>query len=267
MNTNPDPPGPTDPPPPTDPAGPAGPPLLEISHLATGYGDLRVVWDVSLTVEAGKITALLGRNGAGKTTTLRAVAGLNRAAAGTIWLRGENITTDPVHRRIRKGIGLVQENKRIFHRRTIEENLLLGGYTRGLHRRRLSEAIAEIYEIFPALASRARTTAGQLSGGQQQMLAIGQALMAKPALLMLDEPSAGLAPAIVAEVVATVASLKTTGLGILLVEQAVEAAMTVADHVAVLDIGRVIMNGPATEIDDLTVIRDAYFGRSANGNI
>jgi branched-chain amino acid transport system ATP-binding protein len=241
----------------------ASAPLLEISHLATGYGDLRVVWDVSLEVKVGEVTALLGRNGAGKTTTLRAVAGLNRAAEGTIRLRGENINTDPVHRRIRKGIGLVQENKRVFHRRTIEDNLLLGGYTRGLRRRGLSAAVDEIYEIFPVLATRASTVAGQLSGGQQQMLAIGQALMAKPALLMLDEPSAGLAPAIVAEVFAAVAALKKTGLGILLVEQAVEAAMTVADHVAVLDVGRVVMSGPAAEIDDLTVLRDAYFGRSA----
>ncbi|MCW3819067.1 ABC transporter ATP-binding protein [Micromonospora sp. DR5-3] len=236
-------------------------PLLEVRGLASGYGDIRAVWDASLQVRAGEITVLLGRNGAGKTTTLRAVAGLNRADAGSVVLRGRDITGAPPHQRVRAGIGLVQEGKRIFRRRTIEENLLLGGYTRGLNKRKLLVELGPIYEMFPALAQRRHVTSGQLSGGQQQMLAIGQALMAQPSLLMLDEPSGGLAPSVVAEVMATVAALKATGIGILLVEQAVTAALEVADRVTVLDVGRVILDRPATDVAGSDALADAYFGR------
>jgi branched-chain amino acid transport system ATP-binding protein len=235
--------------------------LLEVHGLGTGYGDLRVVWDVSFSVAPGRVTALLGRNGAGKTTTLRAIAGLNRVTAGRIRYRGADITRLSVHRRVKQGIALVQEGKRIFHRRTVEENLLIGGYSLGIRRGKLGAELARVYEVFPALAPRAKTVAGQLSGGQQQMVAIGQALMAKPALLMLDEPSGGLAPSIVGEVMAAVAALKAGGLGIVLVEQAVEAAVAVADDVVVLDIGRVVLSRPATEVDDIDILREAYFGR------
>ena len=237
--------------------------LLEVRGLAAGYGDLRVVWDVSFAVRPGKITALLGRNGAGKTTTLRAIAGLNRAMAGEIMFRGEPIGALPAHRRVRQGIAFVQEGKRIFRRRSVEENLLLGGYALGTGRRSLQAEAARVYETFPALADRRKTVAGQLSGGQQQMVAIGQALMAKPALLLLlDEPSGGLAPSIVAEVMTTVSELAGTGLGILLVEQAVEAAVAVAHDITVLDIGRVVLQRDAADVDDLGVLREAYFGRS-----
>jgi branched-chain amino acid transport system ATP-binding protein len=237
-------------------------PLLEVTNLATGYGDLRVVWDVSFTVQPGTMTTLLGRNGAGKTTTLRAIAGLNPVTGGSVRLQGEDISTVPTHRRIRKGLALVQEGKRIFHRRTVEENLFLGGYTLGMSRRQMPREVERIYELFPALKSRARTTAGQLSGGQQQMVAIGQALMAKPTLLMLDEPSGGLAPSIVAEVMGAVATLTKDGLGIVLVEQAVESAVAVADDVLVLDMGRVVLHRKAGEVDDLAVLREAYFGHA-----
>jgi branched-chain amino acid transport system ATP-binding protein len=239
--------------------------LLEVRGLATGYGDIRAVWDVSLTVRAGEMTVLLGRNGAGKSTTLRAISGLNKADSGSITFAGKDITSTPPHRRVSAGLALVQEGKRIFRRRTVEENLLLGGYTRGLSKRALVLEVQEIYQLLPALADRRHVTSGQLSGGQQQMLAIGQALMAKPALLMLDEPSAGLAPVIVGEVMATVASLKATGIGILLVEQAVAASLAVADHVTVIDVGRVLLDKPASEITDTEVLTEAYLGRvSAN---
>jgi branched-chain amino acid transport system ATP-binding protein len=217
---------------------------------------------VSFSVQPGTITALLGRNGAGKTTTLRAIAGLNRVGGGNIVFRGEDISRMATHRRIRHGIAFVQEGKRIFHRRTVQENLLLGGYTRGVGRRSLPAEAERIYELFPALKPRAKTVAGQLSGGQQQMVAIGQALMARPALLMLDEPSGGLAPSIVAEVMATVATLTKDGLGIILVEQAVDSAVAVADDVVVLDIGRVVLHRRAAEVDDVAVLREAYFGRA-----
>lgn len=238
-------------------------PLLEVKNLATGYGDLRAVWDASLTVRAGEVSVLLGRNGAGKTTTLRAIAGLNNVDAGSITLRGEDITSRPAFRRVGDGIALVQEGKRIFKRRTIEENLLLGGYLRGLGKRALTHELEPIYQMFPALAERKHVVSGQLSGGQQQMLAIGQALMAKPSLLMLDEPSGGLAPSIVAEVMDKVAMLKQTGIGILLVEQAVAASLEVADRVTVLDVGRVLLDKPAAEVTDPEALTEAYFGRTS----
>jgi branched-chain amino acid transport system ATP-binding protein len=236
--------------------------LLEVRGLATGYHDIRAVWDVSLRVGAGEVTVLLGRNGAGKTTTLRAVAGLNRADAGAITFNGRDVTGLPAHRRVGAGIGMVHEGKRVFRRRTVEENLLLGGYTRGLTKRKLLAELDPVYAMFPVLADRRHAMAGRLSGGQQQMLAIGQALLAKPALLMLDEPSGGLAPAVVADVMAAVATLKDSGIGVLLVEQAVTAALEVADRVTVLEVGRVVLDRPVAEIPDAAALTEAYFGRA-----
>jgi branched-chain amino acid transport system ATP-binding protein len=240
-------------------------PLLQVRNLATGYGDLRVVWDVSLEVRPGRVTALLGRNGAGKTTTLRAISGLNPLASGSVLLDGAEVSALPPHRRVRLGIAYVQEGKRVFHRQTVEQNLLLGGYTRGQRRGELQAAVDEVYEVFPMLAERRGMLAGAMSGGQQQMLAIGAALMARPRLLLLDEPSGGLAPVIVEEVMTRIGELKETGLGILLVEQAVEAAMRVADDVAVVDGGRVVLARAASDVDDLELLRDAYFGRVDTG--
>ena len=235
-----------------------GVPLLEVTNLSSGYGDLRVVWDVSLTVDAGKVTALLGRNGAGKTTTLRAIAGLNPISKGAVRLRGQDMSGLPAHRRIRHGIALVQDNKRIFRNRTVEENLLLGGYT--MRRKDIRDALDRAYEHFPILGTRRRAQAGTLSGGQQQMVAIAQALMPGPSLLMLDEPSGGLAPAICDDVFSIVAALRAGGIGILLVEQEVQRALKVADHVLVINIGRVALSSPASECADVQTIRDAYFG-------
>ncbi|MFF0817817.1 ABC transporter ATP-binding protein [Rhodococcus sp. NPDC003318] len=236
-------------------------PLLSVRNLESGYGDLRVVWDVSLDVWPGRVTALLGRNGAGKTSTLRAIAGLNKVSAGTVELDGRDVSKVASHQRVRRGVAYVQEGKRVFHRLTVEQNLILGGYVRRMRRSALRQEVSRIYDLFPVLGEKRAMLAGSMSGGQQQMLAIGQALMAEPTLLLLDEPSGGLAPAIVGEVMERVQVLKETGLAVLLVEQAVEAAMSVADHVTVLDIGRVVMDAEAAAIDDLAVLRDAYFGR------
>ncbi|TQC45897.1 ABC transporter ATP-binding protein [Rhodococcus sp. WS4] len=236
-------------------------PLLSLRNLQSGYGDLRVVWDVSLDVWPGKVTALLGRNGAGKTSTLRAISGLNKITAGTLEFDGRNIAKMAPHRRVRQGMAYVQEGKRVFHRQTVEQNLILGGYVRRMRRSAVRDEVDRIYELFPVLGRKRNLLAGAMSGGQQQMLAIGQALMAKPTLLLLDEPSGGLAPVIVNEVMERVTALKKTGLAVLLVEQAVDAAMSVADHVTVLDVGRVVMDTDAGEIDDRAVLRDAYFGR------
>jgi branched-chain amino acid transport system ATP-binding protein len=238
-------------------------PLLDVSHVAAGYGDLRAVWDVSLRVWPGQLTVLLGRNGAGKTTTLRAISGLNRAQAGTIEFRGEDITRLAAHQRVRRGMAYVQEGKRVFRRQTVEQNLILGGYVRKMSRSALRREAERIYEIFPVLGERRGTSAGSMSGGQQQMLAIGSALMAQPSLLLLDEPSGGLAPAIVSDMMNRIGALRELGLGILLVEQAVEAAIGYADYVAVLDSGKVVLEGEASQVDDLSVLRDAYFGRTA----
>ena len=237
--------------------------LLEVRGLGTGYGDLRVVWDVSFDVRAGEITVLLGRNGAGKTTTIRAISGLNKIVAGEVRYRGESLAKVPAHQRVRQGIAYVQEGKRVFHSQTIEQNLLLGGYTRKMKRAELRSEAERIYELFPILAEKRSLPAASMSGGQQQMLAIGQALMAQPRLLMLDEPSGGLAPVIVNEVMERVHQLKETGIGILLVEQAVEASFAIADHVTVLDMGRTMLSSPASEVSDMTLLQDAYFGKTA----
>jgi branched-chain amino acid transport system ATP-binding protein len=242
---------------------PDAPPLLEVSNIAAGYGDLRAVWDVSLRVWPGQLTVLLGRNGAGKTTTLRAICGLNKVHSGAVRLAGQDITRVPAYQRVRMGMAYVQEGKRVFHHLTVEQNLILGGYVRKLSRAKLRREAERVYELFPVLGEKRKVSAGSMSGGQQQMLAIGQALMAEPSLLLLDEPSGGLAPVIVAEVMDRIAALRAQGLGILLVEQAVEAAIGYADHVAVLDVGKVVLAARAGDVDDLTILRDAYFGKKA----
>ncbi|MGX1934105.1 ABC transporter ATP-binding protein [Microbacterium resistens] len=235
--------------------------LLEVSNLQTGYGDLRVVRDVSLTVRAGQITVLLGRNGAGKTTTLRAISGLNRTAGGTVRYLGAPLEDAP-HKRVARGISYVQEGKRVFHELTVEQNLLLGGFSRRVGKRALIDTLPEIYDLFPILAAKRGLAAASMSGGQQQMLAIGQALMARPKLLILDEPSQGLAPVIVKEVMERVHALKQTGLGILLVEQAVQDSVAIADEVSVIEMGRTVLSGAASTVT-LEELQKAYFGAAA----
>lgn len=235
--------------------------LLEVAGLQTGYGDLTVVRDVSLTVRAGEITVLLGRNGAGKTTTLRAITGLNKVSGGTVSYLGEQLTDAP-HKRVARGISYVQEGKKVFRELTIEQNLVLGGFSRGMRKRALISSAEEIYQLFPILGSKRALPAASMSGGQQQMLAIGQALMAKPKLLILDEPSQGLAPVIVKEVMERVHELKNTGIGILLVEQAVQESVAIADEVTVIEMGRTTLAGAAADVS-LDDLQKAYFGAVA----
>jgi branched-chain amino acid transport system ATP-binding protein len=238
-------------------------PLLRVESLATGYGDLRVVWDASFEVRAGEITVLLGRNGAGKTTTLRALTGLNKVSAGEVVFDGASMNKLTPHVRVRRGMAYVQEGKRVFHGQTIEQNLMLGGFIRKAKRAELRQEVERIYELFPILGDKRAQLASSMSGGQQQMLAIGAALMSRPKLLLLDEPSGGLAPVIVGEVMERVHQLKETGIGILLVEQAVEASFAIADRVTVLDMGRNVLSKRASEVADITVLQDAYFGRTS----
>jgi branched-chain amino acid transport system ATP-binding protein len=237
--------------------------LLRVEQLSAGYGDIAAIRDVSLTVGAGRITALLGRNGAGKSTTLRAISGLNRATSGSVLLDGDDITHLPPYARAARGLAFVQEGKRVFRSRTVEENLVLGGYARRARRTELAGGIAAAYERFPALGEKRREPAAVLSGGQQQMLAIAQALGSGPKLLLLDEPSVGLSPALVGQVLDTVRALRDEGLGILLVEQAVDVALGIADDVVVIDLGRVVFRGTRETPDLHRAVEDAYFGRLA----
>jgi branched-chain amino acid transport system ATP-binding protein len=235
-------------------------PILVADSLSSGYGDIQVLWGASVTVWPGRISVLLGSNGAGKSTMLRTISGLNRATSGRVTYRGRDITGESAPKRARDGIAYVMEGKRLFHARTVEENLMLGGYTRSRSRRTLRGRAGGIYEKFPMLGERRSVRAGALSGGQQQMLAIGQALMSEPAVLMLDEPSGGLAPAIVKDVFRIVEELRAEGLGVLLVEQAAEQALAIADHVTVLNVGKVVIDRPADQVEDVSVIRSAYLG-------
>jgi branched-chain amino acid transport system ATP-binding protein len=239
----------------------ASAPLLSVRNLGAGYGDLRVVWDVSLDVWPGQVTVLLGRNGAGKTTTLRAISGLGKIMSGTVTMAGADISDLSAHQRARRGMAYVQEGKRVFRQRTVEQNLLLGGYGSRVSKQTLRARLDDVYQLFPALVAKRKSVAGSMSGGQQQMLALGQALMAEPQLLLLDEPSGGLAPAIVIEVMERIEALRNRGIGILLVEQAVEASIEVADHVAILDMGKLVLQAEAKEVADITIFQDAYFGR------
>ncbi|MGJ3509301.1 ABC transporter ATP-binding protein [Enemella sp. A6] len=240
-------------------------PILEVKNLATGYGDLKAVWDVSFEVWPGELTVLLGRNGAGKTTTMRAIAGLNPVQGGSVHYLGRDISRVGAHSRVRNGVAYAQEGKRVFHKLTVEDNLVLGGYTRKESRSALRRDAQRMYELFPILGDKRNMVAGSMSGGQQQMLAIAQALMSNPKLLLLDEPSGGLAPVIVNEVMEQVGRLTETGIGVLLVEQAVEASVRVADHITVLDMGRVVMATRAEDLTDLSVLQDAYFGKTPEG--
>jgi len=235
-------------------------PILEVTNLATGYGDLRAVWDVSFTLEAGSVFALLGRNGAGKTTTLRAISGLNPVQGGDVLLRGQSVKSLQPYERVRRGIGFVQEGKKIFPDLSVEKNLRLGLFTFRGSRSEVNERYEWAYETFPALATRKTRQAGLLSGGQQQMLAIAQALMPQPDVLLVDEPSAGLAPAIVGDVVDILRRLRDSGLGIVLVEQSVDFALAIAAKVTVLDMGRVTFAGATDTPGAPDAIRTAYMG-------
>lgn len=234
---------------------------LVVTDLVTGYGQLKVVRGLSLTCKSGELTVLLGRNGAGKTTTLSAIAGLLPTLGGTVALHGE-VQTGSTVKRVKAGLGLVQEGKRVFRQRTVEENLRLGGYVVRRRRGAIDEGLARAYERFPILKEKRSQMAASLSGGQQQMLAIAQALMPQPTVLMLDEPSAGLAPAIVEEVFGEIASLTKEGLCVLLVEQLIDHSLAVADRVAVLDRGRITIDTDVAGLGSWDTLRESYLGAS-----
>ncbi len=236
--------------------------LLAVEHIEVRYGDLIGVADVSLDVPAGAIVALLGANGAGKTTTLNAVAGLIPATRGAIRLGTERIDGQPAYAIVRKGLALSPEGWRLFVQQSVEKNLVLGA-TPVAGRTRKAALLDRVYAMFPQLAERRNQRAGTMSGGERQMLAIGRALMSDPRLLMLDEPSLGLAPAVVDVLYETLVRLHREGLTILLAEQAVEMALEVADHAYVLQVGRSVLSGPARQIAQNPQVQRIYLGLGA----
>ena len=233
--------------------------LLEARNLHIGYGDAPAVWDASLDVDGGEIVSVIGPNGAGKSTLVNTVAGLHRARAGVLRVAGADQATVPAHLVCRQGIALVPEGRRLFTRMSIEENLEIGCY-RGEARRGRSEALQRVYGMFPILRERREQAAGSLSGGQQQMVAIGRALMARPRLLLLDEPSLGLAPAVVDAMFAVIRAIHAEGVAILLVEQNVARALDLADRAYVLEEGRVVAGAPAAALRAEPRIQQAYLG-------
>jgi len=233
--------------------------LLKVDHLEVRYGDLIGVADVSFEVPAGSVVALLGPNGAGKTTTLNAIAGTARVSAGTVAFEGENIEGQPAYAIVRKRLALSPEGWRLFTMQSVENNLLLGA-TPLSDRKRIPGLLERVYSVFPRLAERRNQRAGTMSGGERQMLAVGRALMSEPRLLMLDEPSLGLAPAVVHTMYDAFAALHKDGLTILLAEQSVDLALEAADHAYVLQVGRTVLQGPAQSLANNPDVQRIYLG-------
>ena len=232
--------------------------LLRAEDLNVYYGSIHAIHGVSFTVHRGEIVTLIGANGAGKSTTLNTVSGLLRSKTGSLSFLGENIAAVAPHNIVRRGIVHVPEGRRIFSKLTVEENLEMGAYTRP--GRELSDAIAGVYDRFPRLKERRRQVAGTLSGGEQQMLAIGRALVSRPSLIMLDEPSMGLAPILVEQVFSIIQEIHRSGVTILLVEQNARMALSIADRGYVLETGRVVLTGPGKELLQNDSVRKAYLG-------
>ncbi|AKG91261.1 ABC-type branched-chain amino acid transport [Geoglobus ahangari] len=233
--------------------------MLFVKDLEAGYGEMQVLWGVNLEVRKGTITTILGPNGAGKTTTLRAIFGLNRPWKGVVEFDGKDVTYMPPHRKVEEGMTMVLEGRHLFPSMTVEENLMLGAYTKHAEER-LEDSLELVYTLFPRLKERKKQKAGTMSGGEQQMLAIARALMTAPKLILMDEPSQGLAPKLVAEVFETISRLKDEGLTILLVEQNVFASLEISDYAYVLGEGMVVAEGTVDEIKESEAVKRAYVG-------
>lgn len=236
----------------------AGTALLEVNDLRVSYGKIEAVKGISFTVEEGQVVSLIGTNGAGKTTTLRTISGLLRSTHGSIRFQGKQINDTPAHEIVSLGVAHSPEGRRIFPRLSVEENLLLGAFSRkdGAIREDLHAA----YELFPILQERSKQPAGTFSGGEQQMLAMGRAMMSRPKLLMLDEPSMGLSPLMMKRIMSTVKTLQSQGTTILLVEQNAQAALKLADKGYVLEVGSIVLRGTGKELLASDDVRKAYLG-------
>ena len=232
---------------------------LEVRNLSVYYGEVVGVRDLSMSVAKGEIVALLGANGAGKSTTLKAIIGMVKATSGAIVVDGQDVTGQPAHTTARKGVALVPEGRRIFKRMTVRENLEVGGVTRS--KTEIKQQIEGVHALFPRLKERERQVAGTLSGGEQQMLAIGRAMMSMPQFILFDEPSLGLAPLVVEDVVAAIRRIsRDFGIGGILVEQNVDVALNLADRAYVLSRGALALSGSADELRGSDRLREAYLG-------
>ena len=236
--------------------------MLEIEKLSAGYGPIPAIREVSLEVPEGRVVSIIGANGAGKSTLLKAVSGLNANKSGRILFQGRNIGNLAADRIVGLGLSQVAEGRQIFAHMSVADNIQLGAYLyyRRRHRAEIKERTDKVYAMFPILAKRAKQIAGTLSGGEQQMLAIGRALMTRPKLLLLDEPSMGLAPIVVQEIFHTIETLNGMGMTILLVEQNARAALQIADFAYVLETGQVVLKGPAAQLLSDPKVKAAYLG-------
>jgi len=233
--------------------------LFEVKDLHVSYGSIAAIKGISLEVRKGEVVSILGANGAGKTTTLRTISRLLKPKSGSIRFKGVELTDLPAHKVVSLGISQSPEGRRVFGVLTVEENLLLGAYSRKSVDK---EILAWVYELFPRLQERRKQLAGTLSGGEQQMLAIGRALMSKPEMLLLDEPSLGIAPILVKAIFKRIKEIAESGVTVLLVEQNAKAALKLADRGYVLEVGKIVMSGPARELLASETIQDAYLGKS-----
>ena len=233
--------------------------MLRLTSVDAGYSGFQALFGISVEIEAGETVAVIGPNGAGKTTLMRVISGLIRPISGAIALEGTDLVRTPAHRILELGIAHVPENRRLFPSMTVEDNLRMGAYIRPA-RARFAERLAYVYELFPRLRERRRQLAGTMSGGEQQMCAIGRALMSGPKLLLLDEPSAGLAPVIVQQVFALVQRIRASGLTVLIVEQNVRQVLQVVDRAYLLEAGTIRSSGSADELLRSEAVSAAYFG-------
>jgi branched-chain amino acid transport system ATP-binding protein len=233
--------------------------MLEAAGIRVGYGIAIALWDVSIRMDAGELVCVVGPNGAGKTTLINAIAGLNRIRAGTLRMDGADLTALPPHRFCDRGIAIVPEQRRLFGSMTVRENLELGGYRKAVRRDR-ERGIERVVTMFPVLRERLGAPAAVLSGGQQQMLAIGRALMAEPRLLLLDEPSLGLSPTLVLDMFKIIKTINAEGMAVLLVEQNVAMALEIATRAYVLEEGRIVAEGAPAELLAQSQIMSVYLG-------
>jgi branched-chain amino acid transport system ATP-binding protein len=233
--------------------------VLRVQDLEVKYGDFQVLWGVSLEVRAGEVVCLLGPNGAGKSTIINTVSGLVRPLAGWLEFGGERIDGLPTHQIVTRGVSHVLERRRVFPYLTVEKNLLLGSYQERARPRR-EESLAWVFELFPILRERRLQLAHSLSGGEQQMLAIGRGLMSRPKLLMIDEPFLGLAPRVVTEILEIIRKISAAGVTVLFIEQNVQLALSVSDRAYVLESGRMVLSGTAKEVLESELVRTVYLG-------
>ncbi|SHI73217.1 ABC transporter ATP-binding protein [Desulfofundulus thermosubterraneus] len=238
--------------------------ILQVKDLEVYYGSIRALQGISFYVDKGEIVTLIGANGAGKSTTLRTISGLLIPRQGEIYFQGQKINRTPAHQIVRMGISHVPEGRQIFPNLTVMENLLMGAYTRR-NRSEVQESLEEVLNRFPRLRERAKQLAGTLSGGEQQMLAMGRGLMSKPTLLVLDEPSMGLSPLLVEEIFEIIKNINQQGTTVLLVEQNAYMALQIAHRAYVLETGRIVLSGTSAEVQANPQIRSAYLGEVEEG--